>query len=151
MHSARNKPPVNVVWFKRDLRIVDHSPLSLAAAHGPVLPIVVIEPELWCQPDMSARQYCFYRECLLELSDALAALGQPLIIRVGDAIEALRSIDRETRISALLSHEETGNDWTFQRDIRVAEWCRQNGIRWNELPQNGVVRRLKSRDGWAEK
>ena len=151
MPSLKNKRPVHVVWFNRDLRIVDHRPLSLAAAQGLVLPLVVIEQDLWRQPDMSARQYFFFRECLLELSEELAALGQPLVVRVGDVVETLKSISEEVGISALWSHEETGNDWTFHRDIRVAEWCRQNGTRWYEFPQSGVVRRLKSRDGWAKK
>lgn len=151
MLSKECKTSVHVVWYKRDLRVADHRPLSLAAARGPVLPLVVIEPDFWHQPDMSARQYSFYRECILDLSDALAALGQPLVVHVGGVSEALESISSEAEISSLWSHEETGNDWTFRRDVRVADWCRQNGIRWNELPQNGVIRRLKSRDGWAKK
>ena len=50
---------VEVVWFKRDLRIHDHEPLTLAAKKGPVLPIYIFEPDLWLQPDMSLRQYLF--------------------------------------------------------------------------------------------
>lgn len=30
----------------------------------------------------------------------------------------------------------------------MAAWARVAGIAWEELPQNGVVRRLKGRDGW---
>lgn len=37
----------NVVWFKRDLRIADHAPLVEAVSRGPVIPLLVIEPELW--------------------------------------------------------------------------------------------------------
>ena len=44
-----------LVWFKRDLRMHDHPALSLAAGLGPVLPVYVVEPELWMQPDASAR------------------------------------------------------------------------------------------------
>lgn len=35
MHS------VQVVWFKRDLRVHDHRPLSEAAARGPVLAVYI--------------------------------------------------------------------------------------------------------------
>ena len=48
------------------------------------------------------------------------------------------------------SHEETGNSWTFARDRSVAAWARSADIKWHELRQTGVVRRLKSRDGWAK-
>jgi deoxyribodipyrimidine photo-lyase len=47
------------------------------------------------------------------------------------------------------SHEETGNGITYARDKRVAEWAASAGVLWREIPQNGVVRRLQNRDGWA--
>jgi deoxyribodipyrimidine photo-lyase len=34
--------PLQVVWFKRDLRLVDHRPLLQACQQGPVLPLVVL-------------------------------------------------------------------------------------------------------------
>lgn len=49
--------PLNIVWFKRDLRIVDHQPLARALEAGPVLPIYIVEPKLWAQPDVSERQW----------------------------------------------------------------------------------------------
>ena len=52
-------------------------------------------------------------------------------------------------IAALWSHEETGNLWTYARDRRVALWAREAGVIWDELPQQGVIRRLGSRNGWA--
>lgn len=48
----------------------------------------------------------------------------------------------------MLAHEETGNDFTFQRDRAVAEWCRARGVRFEECPRSGVVRRLRDRNGW---
>jgi len=39
-----DKTHVQLVWFKRDLRVVDHAPLSQAAERGPVLPLYVAEP-----------------------------------------------------------------------------------------------------------
>ena len=38
---------LQIVWFKRDLRIVDHQPLEAAVERGLVLPLYVVEPELW--------------------------------------------------------------------------------------------------------
>lgn len=40
-----------LVWLKRDLRIHDHPALTLAAELGSVLPVYVVEPDLWSQPD----------------------------------------------------------------------------------------------------
>jgi deoxyribodipyrimidine photo-lyase len=138
-----------LVWFKRDLRVHDHPALTLAAGFGPVLPVYIVEPDLWAQPDASARQWTFVAESLAELRADLAAIGAPLVVRVGDAEAVLDRLCRQYRINRIVSHEETGNLWTYARDRRVAAWARGAGVVWTELPQSGVVRRLASRDGWA--
>lgn len=143
--------PINIVWFKRDLRIEDHRPLEQAAAAGHMLPLYIVEPELWAQPDASARQWAFAEDCLSELQRSLAALGQPLVVMTGDAVEVLQTIHRSHGLMALWSHEETGNGWTYARDRAVGAWAREAGVPWHQSPQNGVIRRLASRDGWAER
>jgi deoxyribodipyrimidine photo-lyase len=139
-----------ILWFKRDLRVSDHPALArAAAAGGAVLPLHVVEPEYWRLPDTSHRQWSFTAECLAELREALGRLGAPLVVRVGDAVEVLETLRAAHGVTDLVSHEETGNLWTYARDRRVAAWARARGLRWTELPQSGVVRRLASRDGWA--
>ena len=146
--------PLHIVWFKRDLRVADHRPLARAAAqdlaHGTVLPLYIAEPELWAQPDVSARQWEFAAESLSELQAALAALGQPLAVMTGDAVQILESIRQTRGIAALWSHEETGNGWTYARDVKVAAWAKMHDIPWHEARQTGVIRRIKSRSGWAK-
>jgi len=143
------RAPVQIVWFKKDLRTYDHAPLLKAAQAGPVLPLYVIEPELWMQPDMSGRHFAFLKESLVDLRDDLQGLGAPLVLKVDDIINVLTDLKSRHAIVALWSHEETGNGWTFARDKRVSAWCRASGVHWHELRQTGVVRRLKGRTGWA--
>lgn len=140
---------MNVVWFKRDLRVDDNEVLYRACREGPVLPLYVIEPELWQQPDLSRRQYLFLCECLQELDQELSKLGQRLIIKVGDIVSILDELHKRHTISTLWSHQETWNGWTYERDKRVGEWAKQTMIPWHEPSQNGVIRRLQNRDGWA--
>ena len=138
-----------IVWFKRDLRVQDHAPLKRAALRGTVLPLYVFEPELWHQPDMSARQFAFLRESLEDLQKDLARLGQALVIRTGHVTDILTDLAACLPVGGLWSHEETGNGWTFRRDQAVGAWCRDRAIPWTECRQTGVIRRLKTRDGWA--
>jgi deoxyribodipyrimidine photo-lyase len=142
--------PINIVWFKRDLRIADHQPLAAAIAQGQVLPLYIAEPGLWAQADASARQWAFAAECLDELQNALACLGQPLCIMVGEAVAVLERIHQMRGIKALWSHEETGNGWTYARDLAVKAWTQKKGIIWHEARQFGVQRRIASRNGWAK-
>jgi deoxyribodipyrimidine photo-lyase len=132
-----------ILWFKRDLRIADHPALARAAAvGGAVLPLYVVEPEYWRLPDTSHRQWAFAAECLAELREALGRLGAPLVVRTGEAVAVLESLRAAHGVTDLVSHEETGNLWTYGRDRRVGAWARERGVRWSELPQSGVVRRL---------
>ncbi len=140
------------VWFKRDLRVADHPALCHAAALGaPVLCLYILEPQLWRQPDASGRHYAFLRESLAQLRADLARLGAPLVIRVGAAVEVLEDLRRAHGIRTLVSHEEVGNLWTYDRDRRVADWARGQGVDWRELPQSGVMRRLGNRDHWQRR
>ena len=139
-----------VVWFKRDLRIEDHTPLAHAARQVAVVPLFVVEPEIWHQPDMSGRQWAFVAECLEQLRSDLKTLGQPLVVRVGAVVGVLDDIHRTLGIEALWSHEETGNFSTYQRDLDVKAWCHAQGVPWHEPRQFGVTRKLRSRKGWAK-
>ncbi len=143
-----------MVWFKRDLRLVDHRPLYEASQHGTVLPLYIVEPELWQQPDTSLRQWRFIRQSLVELDRALRQASDEglggLVVRVGDAVEVLSQIHAEYGIAHLWAHQEVGNAWTFARDRAVRRWVRQQGIPFTEFPQDGIIRGLKTREGWKE-
>ncbi|WP_019011737.1 uracil-DNA glycosylase [Deinococcus aquatilis] len=142
--------PLQVVWFKKDLRLHDHQPLLEAAARGPVLPLYLYEPEQLQHPEFGGHHLHYLNECLTELDQALQALGVSLVCRVGEAVDVLNALHAEVGIGALWAHEETGNGVSYARDRRVRAWCRARGVPFTELPQNGVVRRLQSRDGWAD-
>jgi deoxyribodipyrimidine photo-lyase len=140
---------MNILWFKRDFRIEDHEALRKAAKFESTLPLYILEPEFWQQPDMSHRHYLFLEECVSELDRSLHSLGQKLIIKIGNAVDVLDDIQQRHRIQALWSHQETWNGWTYNRDKAVKRWCESNNISWHEPAQNGVIRRLKDRNGWA--
>jgi len=141
---------MNIIWFKRDLRIWDNEAFTNACEKGPIIPIYIIEPELWSQNDLSYRHYQFLMECLDDLRADIQKLGQDLIVRVGDALEIFKEINEECGISELWSHQETWNYWTFTRDKKIRKWLGLKNIKWNEPAQNGVIRGLKNRDGWSK-
>jgi deoxyribodipyrimidine photo-lyase len=148
IESARMLAPLHVVWYKRDLRVADHAPLAEAAARGPVLPLYIIEPSLLRAPDFDPCHWTFIRASLIELRARLAGLGQPLVVRVGEVVEVLERLAQAASLAALWAHEETGSLLTYRRDRAVIRWARGRGLPFHELPQTGVVRRLRDRDRW---
>jgi deoxyribodipyrimidine photo-lyase len=89
------------------------------------------------------------QESIDALRAALQALGVPLVLRTGPAVAVLDALHAEQPIETLWSHQEIGVWETFVRDMAVARWARDAGIRWVELPQGGVRRPNPDRDDWA--
>ena len=144
MHPTRA-----LVWFKRDLRLRDHAALVAAQACDDAAGVFIIEPQWLQSPECDPMHVEFALGCLAELRAGLAQRGLPLLVRVGPAVEVLAQLQGELGWTHLLSHEETGPGWTYTRDREVAAWCRSQALRWQELAQTGVVRRLHNRSGWA--
>lgn len=140
---------VSVVWFKRDLRWVDHQPLAEAMRKGlPILPVFIIEPRLLDAPDYSNRHWKFMLECAHELKDALRSAGANLLILQGEVEDVFQEIKNQFGSFFLFSHAETGNMITYQRDLSIKNWCKQHGIPWSEYFQHAVTRGRTSRNGW---
>ncbi len=145
-------PGLHVVWFKRDLRVHDHAPLCAAVASGsPVVPLYIFEPDYWLLAEHSGRQFGFLLDSLMDLDAALRARGNRLIIRTGEAAAIFSGIHHRYGIAAIHAHEETGLQWTYDRDRAVRRWARQAGVDVREQAQHGVIRGLRSRDGWARR
>lgn len=141
---------IEIVWFKRDLRVHDHAPLLVATQTGnPVVPLYIFETELWSQPELSGRHFHFLTECLAELEAALIARGAGLITRTGDAVDTFKRLHRTHGIGAIHAHEETGLMWTYQRDKAVRAWAKSAGVPVIEHRQHGVWRGPMQRNGWS--
>jgi deoxyribodipyrimidine photo-lyase len=137
-----------LVWFKRDLRWEDHAALTHASRKGTVRCIYIIEPDLWLQPDSALQHFEFVRESLQALDRHLRAQGGCIEIFTGELPDVLQQIWQDAPFANLYSHEETGNAFTYARDLKVASWCQSQAVTWHEFPQFGVVRGLKNRNLW---
>lgn len=148
-------PKVEVVWFKRDLRISDHQPLIEACLHAQkkaslILPIYLIEPEIWQNPDASARHWQFINDCLIELNQELSALGQPLQVLQGSATDVFDNLLQQFQILTVWSHLETGNLASFKRDLAVKSLLKKQQVNWIEFQQHAVQRAGINRDFYSQ-
>ena len=142
---------INLFWFKKDLRTFDNEALNEALKRGNVIPIYVVETDLWKLPDHSSRQWEFVRESLIDLKNSLNDIGLKLIIRVGNIEDVIKEFMERFHVESIYSHEETGNEWTFKRDQSLRNFIKNKSINWNEYRQFGVFRGLKTRKSWSQK
>ncbi|MFK8139130.1 MAG: deoxyribodipyrimidine photo-lyase/cryptochrome family protein [Bdellovibrionales bacterium] len=142
------KKSINIVWFKKDLRVDDHKPLVAAMRLGESIGLFVVEDSWLKSPEYSPRHLSFAMDCLRELDLELKKIGVPLMLKKGDALSVFSQLDHKYNIKAVFSHEETGLQWTYKRDIDFGIWCKERSIEWTEYPQFAVIRGLKDRDKW---
>lgn len=143
------KQQINIVWFKRDLRLSDHAPLAAACQQDlPILLLYIFEPILLDDPHYSERHWRFVWQSLVDINHRLKRFNTQLTIANGDALAVFESLNHSFQIHTLYSHEEIGLDNTFQRDKTLARFCEQNRISWLETPLGAVMRAAKDRDDW---
>ena len=141
---------INMVWFKRDLRLTDHLPLKQAASHKlPTLLFYCFEPGLIHHDTTDDRHWTFVADSLRDLENQLSRHELKLYIFYADVKELFFYLLQNYEIVHLFSHQETGVKWTFDRDKWVKKICREHQITWIESVQDGVVRGLKDRTNWS--
>ncbi|KAB7726446.1 deoxyribodipyrimidine photolyase [Rudanella paleaurantiibacter] len=149
-----NKPSgINVLWFKRDLRLRDHEPLKAAIEAGqqsgrPLLLLYCFEPSVMADPNYAMRHWRFVYESLTDLNGQLMDLPitytAPVYLFQREVIDVLTALHRQFTIHTLYSHQETGLRITYDRDKIVARFCQQHRLDWREYESNAVRRGLKT-------
>lgn len=142
--------PINLIWFKRDLRLTDHQPLKLAIETGdPIVLIYVFEPSVIAAPQYDLRHWRFVWESLVDLNLLLKNYNAQVYIFHNEVLNVFEKIQTQFSIKKIFSHEETGIRTTYDRDKLVHVFCKKNNIEWVESQTNAVVRGLKNRIEWS--
>jgi len=125
------KQKINIVWFKRDLRLTDHEPLFFAQKQSlPMLLIYCFEPSVMAYADSDIRHWRFVYESLQEMQYKLAQLHTEIYIFHAEVLPTLQQLAHYYTINTIFSHEEIGNKITYDRDLSVQLFCSQNKIKW---------------------
>lgn len=101
------------MWFRRDLRLLDHPALMAAIADGPVVPVFVIDPCLWdAAGDVRLAYLCASLRSLNE------SLGGNLVIRRGNPAEVIPALCAETGATSVHISADFA-PYGMQRDAEV--------------------------------
>jgi deoxyribodipyrimidine photo-lyase len=151
------KPEMQIVWIKRDLRVNDHAPLAEAEASGlPYRVIFIFEPSLVAHPDCSERHLRFQWQSLMDMNRTWLRLVQDSEARQvdvfwGEAEAVFSTLFDAYDITRVLSYEESGIEKSFLRDKAIAQLLKSKGVIWREFQRNGVLRGIKDRVDWDKR
>lgn len=143
---------MNVVWFKRDLRLRDHAPLAVACDKGvPTLLLYIVEPMLLEDTHFGEHHWRFVLQSIAQMNRQLEPFQQEVKVLHGNAEEVFAYLQQTYGIQNIFSYEETGLANTFARDKKIAAWATANGVNWQEFAHNCIERALKNREGWRKR
>ncbi len=115
-------------WFRRDLRIADNPSLLNAASAGlPVIPVYIRSVWKSRHAWTGATRQQFLCGSLGSLAKNLETLGGRLIIREGDAVEALRQLVLESGALAVYFNQDP-DPFGKAVEMRVQALCTELGI-----------------------
>jgi len=146
------KKAINIIWFKRDLRLTDHEPLFEAQQSNlPVLLLYFFEPSVMTYADSDVRHWRFIYESILNLQTQLDSAKATLYFFQSEVKTVFEEIVKHYEVKTVFSHQEVGNKVTFDRDITMQSYFSANKIEWKEYQLHGVIRKLKSRKDWDKR
>lgn len=106
-----------VLWFRRDLRLLDHAALLTAAGDGAeVVPLYVLDERLLAPA--GPNRVAWVLASVRALADDLADLGATLVVRHGDPTEVVPAVVAETGASEVHISSDHG-PYGRARDARV--------------------------------
>lgn len=134
----------SLIWFRRDLRIDDNTALYEATRHADdgVVGLFLITAKQWQEHDDANEKVRFLIENVRDLSEQLAKLNIPLLVKTCDDFQSVPSC-----VSKLAC--ETGCDTVFinreyevnesNRDDRVSVACDQAGVALRRFHDRTIV------------
>ena len=92
--------PLHLVWHRADLRVHDHPglhhALQLAQSDGgSVVPLVIIDPFIFCRPDLTPRRQAHFLKNVRALREKYRSLSADLIVREGEPAKVLADLVKE--------------------------------------------------------
>ena len=145
------KSHINIVWFKRDLRLQDNEAIFNAVhSKTPTLLLYVFENLLQNDGHYSDRHWDFIKQSISDINQQLSLLNTKILSVSGEVISIINSIQEIYKIDTVFSHQETGIKITYERDKSFKRFCKNNLIHWKENINNGIFRGLENRKNWVK-
>jgi deoxyribodipyrimidine photo-lyase len=151
-----------IYWHKRDYRLLDNQALTIGLKiarenNESFVPMMGLETDLIDGSEgyeFGSFEQVGIINAILPLYNNYNYHGLNPYIFYDTVISTLTKLNQSQTITYLISHQEHGTNYTYNRDKQVAQYCKANNIVWIELQPSSIVRNLKSRDGrdkyWKE-
>ncbi len=121
--------PINIFWFRRDLRITDNTGLYHALSSGvPVLPLFVFDTDILNKlADNTDPRVHFIHQSLQELKKHFQNVGSDLLVKFGSAIQVWNELVHDYQIQTVFFNHDYEPE-AIQRDEQIAHFLNTKGV-----------------------
>ncbi len=121
--------PVNIFWFRRDLRLHDNAGLYHALRSGkPVVPVFIFDSNILDElEDRTDRRVEFIHTTLLEMQQELTAQGSTLDVRYGVPAEIWKQLLEDYKIEKVFTNHDY-EPYAKERDDGIEKLLKTNNI-----------------------
>ena len=120
-----------LIWFRQDLRIHDHTALWHAALSGQVIALIILSPEQWKNHDDAPIKIDFYLRQIQQLKNSLRTLNIPLLIRTvplwKDVTTEIVQLCQDFKIENVHANIECGVN-ELNRDFQVQKALNKHSL-----------------------
>ncbi len=136
------KPLVNIVWFRRDLRLHDHAALYHALKAGkPVLPVFIFDKQILDQlEDKKDRRVVFIHRAIEDMHLKLKKLGSSLLVKYGFPEQVFKEIQTHYSIENVFTNHDY-EPYALERDKAIEKQLQDNHIGFHTYKDQVIFER----------
>ena len=122
------KPKVNIIWFRRDLRLTDNAALYHAlTGNHPVLPVFIFDRNILDKlEDKSDRRVAFIHAALEEMQNQLREPGSSLEVYYGFPVEVYKMLLEKYSIEKVFTNHDY-EPYALEREAAVEKLLGDHG------------------------
>jgi len=120
---------VNIMWFRRDLRLTDNAAFYHALKQGkPVLPIFIFDTNILDElEDKQDRRVEFIREALLDMQEKLEAKDSTLWVFYGKPEKTFEELLKKYKLVNVFTNHDY-DPYAIDRDAAIKELLAENSV-----------------------
>jgi deoxyribodipyrimidine photo-lyase len=120
--------PVNIFWFRRDLRLNDNAGLYHALTKGsPVLPIFIFDTNILNELERNDPRVTFIYNELNRINKQLKSAGSRLIIKYGEPLTVWKNLITAYNIAEVYTNHDY-EPYAIERDLQIRNFLQTKNI-----------------------
>lgn len=131
---------INIMWFRRDLRLKDNAGLYHALKAGlPVLPVFIFDTEILDQlEDKTDARVSFIHGALHEMQRDLIALGSSLEVLHGKPLDCFKALTKKYAISTVFTNHDYDPS-AIVRDASIANYLSDQQVAFTSYKDQVIL------------